>query len=138
MRKMDVEEFMDRDYLTLSGGEKQRVQFARVLAQIGELNTNETKYLFLDEAVSHLDLKHQQKLLDVTKELCRKGVLVICILHDLNLAFSYADRILFMKDGNIAYETFDCSEINTDTIKNIFDVEVKLLQRENQKPVIVF
>ena len=64
---MDVADLMGRDYLTLSGGEKQRVQFARVLSQIWEAEENLTRYLFLDEAIAHLDLKHQQQLLKSLK-----------------------------------------------------------------------
>jgi iron complex transport system ATP-binding protein len=138
MKKMEVEELAGRDYLTLSGGEKQRVQFARVLAQVGDVE-NENKYLFLDEAVSHLDLKHQHQLLKLAKELCSHRVTVIAILHDLNLALHYADRILFMKEGKIAFDINDSSKMTPGMIREVFDVDAKIVALEpGQKPFVIF
>jgi iron complex transport system ATP-binding protein len=139
MAKTDVEEFTDRDYLTLSGGEKQRVQFARVLAQIWETGEGEKKFLFLDEAVSHLDLKHQQQILRIAKDLCRQEVTVIAILHDINHALAYADRILFMKNGTISYEILSGSELTPAIIKDVFDINARIIYPEDhRKPVVVF
>jgi iron complex transport system ATP-binding protein len=138
MMLADVMQFADRDYLTLSGGEKQRVHFARVLAQIGGREKT-GKYLFLDEAVSHLDLKHQRQLLHITKKFCDKNFTAIVILHDINLSLAFADRILFMKEGRIAYETKDHSEVSTDIIKDVFDVDSRIIDPGNgHKPVVVF
>lgn len=137
MKRMEVDAFTGRDYLTLSGGEKQRVQFARVLAQVWKTGENETKYLFLDEAVSHLDLKHQQQLLNEAKKHAKNGSVVICILHDLNLAITYANRILLMKDGRIKYELENPAAITSTIIKEIFEVEAAVLSN-HQRPVIVF
>lgn len=139
MHKMDVADLMGRDYLTLSGGEKQRVQFARVLSQIWEPQDNKTRYLFLDEAVAHLDLKHQQQLLKITKELCINGVLVIAILHDLNLALEYADHMIFMKQGNVIYELLQpATTVNSKIIEEIFEVENRLITLSENKTFIVF
>lgn len=138
MTLADVIEFADRDYLTLSGGEKQRVHFARVLSQIGN-NDDTNKFLFLDEAVSHLDLKHQKQLLDISKKLCDKNFTLIAILHDINLSLSFADRILFMKDGQVAYETKNHTEVTPDIIKDVFDVDSKIIDPGNgHRPVVVF
>jgi iron complex transport system ATP-binding protein len=134
----DVHQFADRDYLTLSGGEKQRVHFARVLAQIGGKENTE-KFLFLDEAVSHLDLRHQQQLLHITKKFCCKNFTAIAILHDINLSLAYADRILFMKEGQIAYDIKNHEEVTTDIIKDVFEVDSKIIDPGNgHKPVVVF
>ena len=67
MRTMQVEEMQDRDYNSLSGGEAQKVQMSRVLAQIGKADDENKKILFLDEPVSHLDLRYQHQLLQVAK-----------------------------------------------------------------------
>jgi len=136
MERADMAAFADREYLTLSGGEKQRVQFARVLAQIWE-QKDATRYLFLDEAISHLDLKHQLQLLQVARQLIREGVTVIAILHDLNLSMSFGDRILFMKEGQMLADVRDHAAITTDLIKTVFDVEVKLLEQEGGGKVLV-
>ena len=138
MVKMEVSDFAERDYLTLSGGEKQRVQFARVLSQIWEAEVGLPKFLFLDEAVSHLDLRHQQQLLHESKQLSRRGSTVICILHDLNLAVSFADRMLFMKNGRIVHELDNPSEINPIIIREVFEIEAEILRSADQRPVIAY
>ena len=138
MSLADVIEFAERDYLTLSGGERQRVHFARVLAQIGN-NDDTDKFLFLDEAVSHLDLKHQKQLLQISKKMCDKKFTAISILHDINLSLSFADRILFMKEGKIVYDTRNHSEVTTAIIKDVFEVDSKIIDPGNgHKPVVVF
>jgi iron complex transport system ATP-binding protein len=138
MDKMEMTTMADRDYLTLSGGEKQRTQFARVLAQIWEAGQGEKKFLFLDEAISHLDLRHQHQLLQIAKDFCSRQTTVIAILHDLNLAVQYADRILFMKEGRIAYEFPKNGALSTAIIQDVFEVEVKIMHTDSGKVVLVF
>jgi iron complex transport system ATP-binding protein len=138
MHKMEMEDMADRDYLTLSGGEKQRTQFARVLAQIWEAKEGEQKMLFLDEAISHLDLKHQHQVLLMAKEFCRRQATVIAILHDLNLAMHYADRMLLMKEGRIVYELPEHGKLTPAMIKDVFEVETAIMYTDTGKPVLVF
>jgi iron complex transport system ATP-binding protein len=138
MNKMDVDHLIERDFLTLSGGEKQRVQFARVLSQVWDPESKGRKFLFLDEAVSHLDLKHQHQLLRIAKEFCGAQSTVIAILHDINLSLTYADRILFMKQGQIVYDVNKLSDVSTDIIRDVFDVSSTILHLDNHKPVVVF
>ncbi|GAB96975.1 iron complex transport system ATP-binding protein [Kineosphaera limosa] len=83
-----------RDVQTLSGGESGRAAFARVLAQT-------TPIILLDEPTSALDLRHQEAVLRRARRLARKGACVIVVLHDLNLAAAYADRIVLMDQGRI-------------------------------------
>ena len=94
MQLMDVCDLKERDHNTLSGGEAQKVQMSRVLSQIWEAKEGEEKLLFLDEPVSHLDVKYQHQLLKAAKNLCNEHTTVIAILHDINLSIAYADRIL--------------------------------------------
>jgi iron complex transport system ATP-binding protein len=138
MDVMNVSEFFDRDYTTLSGGEAQKVQMSRVLAQIWEAKEGQEKLLFLDEPVSHLDIRYQHQLLQAAKDLCKQHITVVAILHDINLTISFADRILFMKKGEILYDTNNLKEVSENMIRDVFDVSSKIIYPENHKPVVVF
>ena len=138
MQLMNVEQMKQRDYNTLSGGEAQKVQMSRVLAQIWGAGKEEKKLLFLDEPVSHLDVKYQQQLLQVAKDLCKYHTTVIAILHDINLAIAFADRLLFMKEGRLLYDLNHLPEINTEMIKEVFDVSATIHHPEKHKPVVIF
>lgn len=138
MQLMDVDDLSERDYNTLSGGEAQKVQMSRVLSQIWEAKQGEEKLLFLDEPVSHLDIKYQHQLLKAGKELCDRQITVIAILHDINLSINYADRILFMKQGRILYDTIKLTDISTEMIYDVFDISSTILYPEHHKPVVIF
>jgi len=94
---VEMEDFADRIYGTLSGGEKQRVQLARVLAQAW---TGEDTYLLLDEPTASLDLAHQLLILRLARTHAESGGGVMLVLHDLNLASMVADEILALKNGS--------------------------------------
>lgn len=100
MDRTRISAFAERNYLTLSGGEQQRVQLARVLSQVWP-DAQKQQYLFLDEPVNSLDVSQQHHTLQLAKELAHKGNCVIAVLHDLNLAALYADRILLLKEGKV-------------------------------------
>lgn len=138
MQRMNVEIFSDRDYATLSGGEAQKVQMSRVLSQIWKGGEGDRKLMFLDEPVSHLDVKYQHQLLQTARDFSRdSGVTVIAILHDINLAISFADRLLFMKEGRILHDIDDPQNIRGETIREVFDVDARILY-DGQRPFVVF
>lgn len=116
--------YKDRNYLTLSGGEQQRVHLARALAQIHD--TTQPTILFLDEPTSSLDISHQHQVLKIVKNFTHKGVGVFAILHDLNLASQYADKILILAEGKVrAYgkpESVLTSEILSDAFQHPIQV----------------
>jgi iron complex transport system ATP-binding protein len=103
LAEVDAEALAERDYTTLSGGERQRVHLARALAQIWEApNDNEgngERALLLDEPVNNLDLAHQHATLRIARRFCREGVAVMAVLHELNLAYEYADEIVLLPRG---------------------------------------
>lgn len=129
--------YRKRVYQTLSGGEQQRVQLARIMAQVWD-KTTFPKYLLLDEPTSDLDIHHQHALLNTAKELCQKNMGIVAVLHDLNLAAQYADNIVLMKDGAI-YKQGPCNQTLTkENIEEVFDhpVEVFLEPRTGKKVII--
>lgn len=93
--------FEERRYTQLSGGERQRVQLARVLAQLGPPGPGGARYLLLDEPTNNLDLQHQRSLMITARRLAAAGYGVVAILHDLNLAGLYADRLYLLAEGRL-------------------------------------
>lgn len=89
-----------RNFLTLSGGEQQRVQLARVLAQVWEIKTF-PRYILLDEPTSSLDLAQQQLIFSLVKHACERNIGVLAIVHDLNQVAQVADKLYFLKDGGV-------------------------------------
>lgn len=103
LARVDLEGFAGRFYQELSGGEQQRVQLARVLCQVwAPVLDDVPRWLFLDEPVSSLDIKHQLVIMNIARDFAQAGGGVIAILHDLNLASMYADRVLMISKGRVA------------------------------------
>ncbi|WP_252178085.1 heme ABC transporter ATP-binding protein [Endozoicomonas sp. 4G] len=118
----------DRQYTTLSGGERQRVHMARVLAQIWEESDFGKRYLLLDEPTSALDPAHQQLTLKMARRQAEKGVGVLVILHDLNLAARYSDRLVILKEGGMAAHGTPHEVLTAETVQAVFDVDVTISQ----------
>lgn len=97
----DVTHLLPKAYTACSGGEQQRVQLARVLAQIWEPIADRPRILLLDEPVSGLDLAHQHAVFRQMAPLQAQGVSVLFVVHDLNLAARYADRIAVLEQGKL-------------------------------------
>lgn len=137
IRQTELEDYRHRLYQTLSGGEQQRVQLARIMAQIWEKSTY-PKYLLLDEPTSDLDIHHQHKLLQTAKELCDKNMAVVAVLHDLNLAAQYADQVVLMKSGSI-FKQGNCQEVlHKENIENVFEHPVEVFtEPKTGKQVII-
>jgi iron complex transport system ATP-binding protein len=113
-------------YPTLSGGEKQKVQLARVLAQIWQDDASgDDRVLFLDEPVTGLDVYYQIHILDSARAMLAAGCTVIAVLHDLNLAFDYADAVFVMNRGKLVLETNDARDISASLIEELFNVAVR-------------
>ncbi|MFC6619175.1 heme ABC transporter ATP-binding protein [Deinococcus radiophilus] len=118
--------FEHRDILTLSGGEQQRVHLARVLAQLH--GVTEARVLLLDEPTSSLDLAHQHQTLRLARELADEGTGVLAILHDLNLAAQYADRMLVLSDGEVLAYGPPAEVLQPGLIAQAFGHDVQVIQ----------
>jgi iron complex transport system ATP-binding protein len=136
---MNLSSYKERNYLTLSGGEKQRVQFARVLAQIWETPSSGHRYLFLDEPLISLDLNYQQELLKIAIEFRKKDTILVAIVHDINLAIQFADKLLFLKQGELIAFGKPSEIVKEELIKKIFNVETAVISNPiTNKPLVIF
>ena len=117
----DLSHLAERRIGELSGGEQQRVLLARALAQ-------ETSILLLDEPTTHLDLQHQSNLLNLVRKLAQeKNVSVLMVLHDLNLAGLYADRVALMSQGRIHSLGKPEEVITAENLSEVYHVPVNVI-----------
>ncbi len=122
-----VFDLADRRYQTLSGGEQQRVQFARVLCQLeAGRSVAARQLLFLDEPIASLDLCHQLALLDMARSIAARGVAVLIVLHDLNLAVTYADHLVVMDRGRIIAQGAPAQTLDDALLQQVFRVDLSL------------
>lgn len=137
----DLQALRKRLYPWLSGGEKQRVQLARVLAQIWpcESQKSQHNFLFLDEPTSALDIAHQHSMLKIAKSLTAQGYSVLVILHDLNLAAAYADRVLMMHNGTSVGLGSVREVFQRELLQQVFNVDVKVIDHpERNIPWVIW
>jgi iron complex transport system ATP-binding protein len=116
---------------SLSGGEKQRVQLARVLVQIWEQKPF-PRYLLLDEPTSSLDIAQQHGVLGILRKLKARNIGVLIILHELNLAAQYADRIALLKKGNLAACASVPEVMQEQLLSEVFDYPVEVFPHPHQ------
>ncbi len=136
---MDISYMAERRYPDLSGGEKQRVQLSRVFSQIWEPDPLfPNRLLLLDEPSSALDLGHQHHLMRAIKQFAERGVGIVMVMHDINLAARYADSLLaLLCSEQIAFGT-PKDVIIEPTMERLFGLPVEvLLSEEHQSPVVV-
>ena len=126
LKSVDGDYLAQRIYTQLSGGEKQRVHLARVLAQIWEPSSEGERYLILDEPTSSFDLAHQQLTLQVVRHLANKGVGVLMVIHDLNLAARCSDQMMLMQCGRIVVSGMPHEVLRQDIITQVFQVDATI------------
>lgn len=128
-----------RIYPTLSGGEQQRVQLARVLAQVWSEDTQaEPRILFLDEPIASLDVHHQLQILETARSWLARHCTIIVTLHDLNLAMTYGDRLLLMRDGRLVDVVEDPKALSGELVRKVFDVNSIAYGDEHGRRVLHF
>jgi iron complex transport system ATP-binding protein len=131
MELFDVAEFGGRNYQTLSGGERQRVNFARVFAQLWRPNSEANpcdRYLFLDEPLTFLDIRHQIDFMKKVRDFASSpDVVTIGVVHDLNLAARFADQIVILNKGKIEAVGAPSEVLTAERIRNTFAVEPTFL-----------
>ena len=131
MRSTQVLHLADRLYPTLSGGEQRRVSLARVLAQ-------DTPVVLLDEPTTALDIGHQQLVMSLCRQLANDGRAVLAVLHDLNLAGAYADRVMIMSDGKVVEVGKPEEALRSDLLSVVFNQQVIVVPHpQTDKPVVL-
>ncbi|MGL4946273.1 MAG: ABC transporter ATP-binding protein [Cetobacterium sp.] len=131
LKNLELEKFSKRIAVSLSGGEFQRVLLARALTQ-------EPKILLLDEPTSALDLNHAVELLSNVKKLVlEKSLTSIAVLHDLNLAAMFCDKIVMMKDGIIKFHGTPEEVLTEKNLAAIYNLKSKIIKDENGIPYVI-
>lgn len=121
-----------RDYRQLSGGEQQRVQLARLLAQLWQ-DDPAPKWLFLDEPTSALDIHHQQHLFRLLRSLvAERAFSVCCVLHDLNLAALYADRVVLLNHGTVVANGTPEAVLNEEALSVLYRSDLHVVRHPGQ------
>jgi iron complex transport system ATP-binding protein len=136
---LDLNSFILRNYQTLSGGEKQRVHYARVLAQIWESPNGEQRYLFLDEPLNNLDIYYQEHFLKMAVSLLNETTTLIGVVHDINIALRYANQLSFLKEGAIIKNGAPAKIVDAILIKEVFNVNTQVIVHPSSgKPIVLF
>jgi iron complex transport system ATP-binding protein len=125
--RVDLAAKRDRLFPSLSGGEKQRTQLARALAQVWEPVGDDTRVLLLDEPTASLDLAHQHATLRHARRLAGEGAAVLAILHELNLAMTYADDVWVLDGGELVAAGPVVTTLRPALIQRVFGVAATLL-----------
>jgi len=129
LHRVDMASFAQRSFLTLSGGEKQRVLVARALVQ-------QARFLVLDEPTNHLDIHYQLSILELVRQV---GVTTIAALHDLNLAAYYCDRLYVLKQGQVVESGTPERVLRPDLIREVYGVGAEIQTHPlTGKPTITF
>lgn len=135
MQQAQVWHLRDAPYPRLSGGEKQRVHFARILAQL--TGNEKQRILLLDEPTSALDLGQQHVLLAEARRLADEGCAVLVIVHDLNLAARYGDQLVLLHNGTIASVGRPEQVLTPANVDHYFGYKAQLLQSPSGHQVLV-
>lgn len=131
MNYFDVASMADRDYTTLSGGEKQRVNFARVLAQIWFSSPGQMRYLLLDEPLTFLDVNFQYQFMHKLQQLEQKNDLVIVgVVHDLNLAARFGDSVLLLNEGRVLASGTPSQVLTKENIRRAFHIDAEIIENK--------
>jgi iron complex transport system ATP-binding protein len=129
---MDLGDLRDRYLDELSGGQKQRAYIAMVLAQ-------NTEYIFLDEPLNNLDMKHSVQIMKILRKLVEElGKTIVLVLHDINFASCYSDRIVALKDGRVVKDGTTDELIQSDVLKELYEMDIPIQMVDGQRMCIYF
>src|SRR5690625_5275417 len=129
---MNLTEIKDSFLDELSGGQRQRAFIAMVIAQ-------DTDYILLDEPLNNLDMKHSVQIMKILRRLVDElGKTVVIVLHDINFASVYSDRIVALKEGRIVRDGLTDDVINSNALKEIYGMNIPIKQLSNCRICVYF
>ncbi|NSL50215.1 iron ABC transporter ATP-binding protein [Calidifontibacillus erzurumensis] len=129
---MNLTDIQDRFLDELSGGQKQRAFIAMVIAQ-------DTDYILLDEPLNNLDMKHSVQIMKILRKLVDDlGKTVIIVLHDINFASVYSDRIVALKNGRLVKDGPTHEIINSETLREIYDMDIPIREQDGCRICVYF
>ncbi len=129
---MDLKEMEDKFLDELSGGQKQRAFIAMVIAQ-------DTEYILLDEPLNNLDMKHSVQIMKILRKLVDElGKTVVIVLHDINFASVYSDRIVALKNGRLIKDGDTHEIINSDALREVYDMHIPVQEQDGCRICIYF
>ena len=132
LKFLGLSDLTQENVTSLSGGQLQRVYIAMVLAQ-------DTEYIFLDEPLNNLDMKHAvQFMKNIRKLVDEKGKTIVIVIHDINFASSYADEIVAMKDGKIFKAGSTKEIVDRRVLEKLYDMSIRIYDNEGKKFCLYF
>ena len=140
LRLTDAWNLRDRSYQRISGGERQRVQLARVIAQVWRPQDQggEPRMLLLDEPTASLDPGHRLGVMRLLRDLTIAGIGVVIAMHDLNDAARFADRVILLHQGRILSEGGPEAAMQAEVLTSAYGAEAQIIRTKDAAPVIVF
>ena len=130
MKLLNIEYLATRPFNELSGGMQQKVIIARAIVQ-------ETPIILLDEPISNLDIRHQFEVMNIVRRLIdTKKILALMVIHDLNIAAGYADKIIIMNEGKIVFYGPPGEVLSKDNISSVYGVDAHVGRLENKLSVV--
>lgn len=129
---MNLTEMQDKFLDELSGGQKQRAFISMVIAQ-------DTEYILLDEPLNNLDMKHSVQIMKILRKLVDElGKTVIIVLHDINFASVYSDRIVALKDGRLVKDGPTHEIINSEALREVYDMHIPVQEQDGCRICVYF
>lgn len=129
---MKLTDIKDKYLDELSGGQRQRAYIAMVIAQ-------DTEYVLLDEPLNNLDMKHSVQMMKVLRSLVDKlGKTVVIVMHDINFASCYSDKIAVLKEGKLVKDEYKSKIINKEFLEDVYEIPFNIQNIDNQKICVYF
>ena len=129
---MNLTDMQDKFLDELSGGQKQRAFISMVIAQ-------DTEYILLDEPLNNLDMKHSVQIMKILRKLVDElGKTVVIVLHDINFASVYSDRIVALKNGRLVKDGPTNEIINSESLRDVYDMHIPVQEQDGCRICVYF